>query len=140
METPTVTVRKAIELFNHLKTLNGREVVVRTVGKPDRVVMETYQFDGKTTWNIAKNLNVLKKHVEVFEDSRANIAASIGGEKGIDESNPAQMEEFTKRISEVLDQEVSLLGVLELSVAGLNLDQNAIQPGVLAALADIIKE
>ena len=132
-------VKTALELFNHLKSLNGRETVVETEDRK-RIVVEPYQFDARTCWLIAKNLNAPKPHIETFEAARASLAESIGGPNGVDPKNAEAMEKFAQGVDELFQQEVLVPGLAKFKLAGLNLDKNAIQPGVLASLALLIEE
>lgn len=135
-----MTNEKILSLFSAFKGLNGREVVVTGENDKQRTVFEPYQFDAKTCWNIAKNLNVLKRHVEAFDEARKKLVESIGGSKGLDEKNTEQVDTLDKGLKEILNEKVTVEGLLKIKFDGLKLDKNAIQPGTLAGLTEYIED
>jgi hypothetical protein len=128
-----MSVGKALTIFNSFKALNGCERIVEVDGKQKSVFIP-YQFDSKTCWNIAKNLNILRKHVADYEEARQLLSS------GVDQKDPVALAKYESEVTKVLAEEVEVVGVLPLTVNGLNLDKNNIQPGLLADLADYITE
>lgn len=120
-----MSLSKVFDLFANLKALNGRNVVVSTESGQSKV-FEPFQFDASTCWNIAKDLNLLKKQIEIFEEAREQLAARLG----VDVNSAT----FSAGLAELLKKEVEISGLLPLKLAGLRLDRNAIQPGILADL------
>lgn len=131
MET---TLRQAINLFGSLRQLNGHETAVEIDGK-NKLLNQPYSFDAKCIWAIAKNLNVLKRQVEVFEAARTSLQEGVG-----DLNNKDNAEIFQKGIEQMLAEKVILEGITKIKLGGLNLDKNAIQPGIVAELSELIEE
>lgn len=133
MSTPTnlIKMREVMNLFSTFKSLNGVDTVVQ-----DKVVTVPYQFDAKTTWNIAKNLNILKRHIQDFEDARAALALSFADRA----TSPEKEAQFVSGLEQILNEMVTVEGMLKLKLEGLRLDSNRIPPGNLASIADYIDE
>lgn len=141
--TKPTTLRDVVALFGHLKSLNGREVVVRSEGgsQSDRTINEPYRFDGKTCYAIAKNLNYLKRFIEDFELARTKLLESLDVKNGqLDPKDTEKVKQVTEEVGKLLDEEVVLTGFTKIKLAGLKLDENAIQPGTIAALECMIDE
>jgi len=134
-----LTLDQVITLFNRFKGLNGYEQVIENNGTKS-AIFTPYQFDGSTCWNIAKNLNVLRKHVTDYEDAKKMLATSLSIVEQVDKNDPAKLAEFTAEVYKLLATKVEVKGVLKLKISGLFLDKNPIQPGTLADLADYIEE
>lgn len=128
------TNQKAINLFGNLRSLNGHDKVIETDGQ-SKVVHQSYQFDAKTVWAIAKDLNALKRHVEVFEEARSTLVKNAESSGG-----PDSRKELEAGILELLQEEITIDGITQIKLAGLNLDKNPIPPGTLAELSDLIEE
>ena len=134
-----LTIEQIIGLFNRFKGLNGYEQVIENNGVKT-AIFSPYQFDGSTCWNIAKNLNVLRKHVTDYEDAKKLLATSFSIVEDIQKNDPVKLAEFTVEVYKLLATKVEVKGVLKLKISGLFLDKNPIQPGTLADLADYIEE
>lgn len=128
------TNQNAISLFGNLRSLNGHEKVVETDGNP-KVVQQPYQFDAKTVWAVARNLNTLKRHIEVFEEARATLVRNAEANGG-----PDGRKSLEAGILELLKEKIEVDGITKIKLAGLNLDKNPIPPGTLAELAELIEE
>ena len=129
------TLRTVIGLFGTLRSLNGKEVETTVEGEK-KVTNEPYRFSAKTCWAVAKNLSILKPHIEAFEAARTALAGGLGDVNG----DAIKREQFIKGLNDLLDQKVAVVGLLKIPLVGLNLDTNAIQPGILADLAEHIEE
>jgi hypothetical protein len=101
-----------------------------------KVTVEPYHFSSKACWAVAKNLSVLKPHIEAFEAARSALAGGLGDVNG----DAIKREQFIKGLNDLLDQKVTVAGLLKIPLVGLNLDKNAIQPGLLADIAEHIEE
>ena len=134
-----LTLDQIITLFNRFKGLNGYEQVIENNGTKS-AIFTPYQFDSSTCWNIAKNLNVLRKHVTDYEDAKKMLATSLSIVEQVDKNDPAKLAEFTTEVYKLLATKVEVKGVLKLKISGLFLDKNPIQPGTLADLAEHIEE
>jgi len=139
-----IKLSAAIELFSNFKSLNGKEKAVKNKGQ-ESIILEPYNFDGKTIWNISKNLNTLKSHIQLFEENQEIL---IAGTK-TDEFMALSVEEKQKRVSvindklkEMLESKVSIDGLLKVEYKGLNLGfeagQNSIPAGTIASLTEWI--
>lgn len=129
------TIRKWIRTFEAFRLLNGYNVVAE--GKS---VFVPYKFDPKTTWNLSKNINVLRRHLEVFEEAREKLRASsrvdVEGKLDSEASHAA----FKDSLDKLLESETEVTGLLRIKLEGLNLDHNPIQPGALSDVSDFIDE
>ena len=134
-----LTIEQIIGLFNRFKGLNGYEQVIENNGVKT-AIFSPYQFDGSTCWNIAKNLNVLRKHVTDYEDAKKLLATSFSIVEDIQKNDPVKLAEFTTEVYKLLAKKVEVKGILKLKIAGMFLDKNPIQPGTLADLAEYIEE
>jgi hypothetical protein len=123
------TIREILELFASFKSLNGRNVIVTSKDGQRSNVVEPYVFDGKTNWNLSKNLGVLKGHVGTFEESQARCVESHKDDAAL-----------AKAMDEILDAKVTLDGMLKVKLSALDLDRNNIPPGTLTAIADFIED
>lgn len=132
MET---TLRNTLSIFGTLRALNGKEVETTVEGEK-KVIVEPYHFSSKACWAVAKNLSVLKPHIEAFEAARSALAGGLGDVNG----DAIKREQFIKGLNDLLDQKVTVAGLLKIPLVGLNLDKNAIQPGLLADIAEHIEE
>ena len=129
------TLRNVISLFGTLRSLNGKEVETTVEGQK-KVSVEPYHFSSKACWAVAKNLSILKPHIEAFEAARTALAGGLGDVNG----DAIKREQFIRGLNDLLDQPVVVDEMLKIPLVGLNLDKNAIQPGVLADITHLIVE
>jgi hypothetical protein len=140
-----IKVLKICQLYDALNALDGLEQVVEVDGK-NKIIKKPYNLSGKVKWNLAKNLRLLKPHVEVFQKVRDDIIREItGGKNSVDEKDTAQWLAVINKVSEVSVQEEDVKGLLILTPKDLGLDDDAdtsnqIPLKVLEALDFLIKD
>lgn len=137
-----LAVRTLLEISSALSSLDGTPTSVKSEdGKSEKIILVPYKFNGKNRWNIAKNLNVLKGVSENLTKARDAVINELSNGSGkIDPADEATIKAFNEKFAEVLDAEESTKGLLAISLAGLNLDENQIPASILAALEPIVAE
>jgi len=103
-----------------------------------KTIFIPFQFNSSTCWNIAKNINVLRKVTSDYEDAQKLLVASMGVDDNTYTTDPEKYKKFVAELNTLLSKKVEVSGVLKIKLSGLNLDKNPIQPGLLADLADYI--
>lgn len=139
-------ISKICQLYAAFSALDGIEEVVEVNGK-NSVIKKPYSFSGKVRWNLAKNMRILKVHVDAFGKVRDDLIKEIsGGEDEIKDTDKTKIKAFTAQLAQVNDSEEEVEGLLVLSPKDLGLDDddaktsNRIPLAVLDALSDLIKE
>jgi hypothetical protein len=132
-------LKQEVELFTALKSLDGVDRVVRAEGQPDRIVRESYTFGGKFRWNVAKNLGLLKRSIEAYEEARTALIKSLSPDGvGISVEDKVAFAAFNLEHEKMLNEPDDLPGLLTFSEDDLATDKNPIPPSTLMALMPLI--
>ena len=145
-----LNIDEAKTIFANLRALNGREVAVDakvTVTKPDgsqveeqKIITVPYKMTGKARWNIAKNLRVLKDHIDTFDDAVNELIKSVSKGLGeIDKDDAEGQKSFAEQLRPMVEEEREIVGLLKIPVADLKLDDNDYPPGMLTPLMPLIE-
>lgn len=132
-----ITINAAVTAFNRFKLLNGYDKVVEIDGQT-KTIFVPFQFNSSTCWNIAKNINVLRKITADYEDAQKLLIASMEVTDDTYTKDPEKYKKFVAELNTLLSKKIEVNGILKIKLSGLNLDKNPIQPGLLADLADYI--
>ena len=132
-----ISINAAVTAFNRFKLLNGYDKVVEIDGA-SKTIFIPFQFNSSTCWNIAKNINVLRKVTSDYEDAQKLLVASMGIDDNTYTTDPEKYKKFVSELNTLLSKKIEVNGILKIKLSGLNLDKNPIQPGLLADLADYI--
>jgi len=132
-----ISINAAVTAFNRFKLLNGYDKVVEIDGA-SKTIFIPFQFNSSTCWNIAKNINVLRKVTSDYEDAQKLLVASMGVDDNTYTTDPEKYKKFVSELNTLLSKKIEVNGILKIKLSGLNLDKNPIQPGLLADLADYI--
>lgn len=118
MSKLTLSNLKIRDLLAAHNQLDGYNEIVEQNGQKS-AVRKPYTFPVKTTWNITKNIKVLREHVEEANKARDELLKKLSnGSNEIDgEKNPELLREFQKGVAEIEEIEVELHGILELKAA-----------------------
>jgi hypothetical protein len=128
-------IKKIRELFEALASLDG--YTEYSDGKVKEKVY--YDFSGKTKYNIIKNLNILKRHLENFDKTRDELIKSIsGGKDSISQDDKEAILRFNKALSEILETEEEVKGLLKIKFNDLCLDDKKDLEGKLIRKANKI--
>lgn len=126
------------DLANALASLDGTEKAVdQGPGNPPRIIREAYKFSGEVRARLAADLAAISeavKHVQVQRDTLIKQISS--GSDRIDPKNTGQMADFTVAASALLEQEI-ILDLSPITIADLQLEQNAVPVSVLAVLGHL---
>ena len=134
-----ISINAAVTAFNRFKLLNGYDKVVEIDGA-SKTIFIPFQFNSSTCWNIAKNINVLRKVTSDYEDAQKLLVASMGIDDNTYTTDPEKYKKFVSELNTLLSKKIEVNGILKIKLSGLNLDKNPIQPGLLADLADYIDD
>ena len=139
-----LTVLKICQLYDALSALDGLEEVV-SIGGENKLIKKPYDFSGKVKWNLAKDLRLLKPHVEAFQKVRDDIVREVTGGKNTVTDKDDRWNAVIDKVSEVHKQEENVEGLLSFTPKDLGLDgdvvaTNHIPLKVLEALDFLIKE
>lgn len=150
--TRKMTVQAALNLFAALPALDGH-VEETTVENPKtgekttttKVIPYTFGVDGKggkIRWNCAKNLDVLEAEHKRFIKLRDKAITEVSGGTGtIKPEDTEAMTKLNKITSDLLDTEIEVNGLLNISLADLRLDDNPdLSPSALRPLLSLITE
>ncbi len=151
--TRTVLIRKALAWYHALPLLDGH-VETTTIENPKtgdktttkKVIPYVFGVEGKgggkVRWNVAKNLDILKHEYDTFTKARDGMIMEIsGGAATIPDTDTASIVKLNQQVEELLDKETTIDGLLNISLADLNLENNPeLSPSALAALMDLITE
>lgn len=127
-------LNQTIQLLNTLASLDGYNTVI-----DKKVVICPYNFSGKTRWNLAKNISVLKKHAEVYETARLSIIKSLApdGNTAVIDNDPALRAKFIGLHNDLLNQEDEVEGLLKISAEDVLRDGNQIPSTVISVLTEL---
>lgn len=129
-----------IEIYSALLQLDGESISAKNNGA-DVVIKKPFKFSGKTRWNLAKDITILKKHSEKFNETRDNFIKSLsGGSNQIDQSDKTKLVEFQEQVNAELQKVEDVEGVLKIKIDELKLDENAISSNILSAISLILEE
>ncbi len=158
-----LTVRNILSICNSLPILDGyvESATVETVttedpktGEKKTTVRRTttkpvpYKFGvdgkgaGKIRYAIAKDTSILAREQEAFTKARDALILELSGGTGtIDESDTALINKLNVMLQPTLDTTVTVHGLIDISLADLNLDANPdLLPSSLAPLMALIAE
>jgi hypothetical protein len=136
-----ITVKTANEVYAALQNIDVYTQVIKDENGKDKSVTLPYKFSGKGRWNLTKALNKFRLINEDFIKTRDNIIKEASDGSGVvDQNDQEAIKEVTKKLEEVLDQEVDASGVLKIKIKDLNLDENPIPVAVLSLLTPILDE
>ena len=129
-----------IEIHSALLQLDGENISVKN-NNVDVVLKKPFNFSGKTRWNIAKDITILKKHSEKFSETRDNFIKSLsGGSNQINQGDKTKLVEFQEQVNAELQKVEDIEGVLKIKIEELKLDENAISSNLLSAISLILEE
>lgn len=150
MSSRKLTIREALSLYQALPALDGHVVVTPPLKSDDQIDRKVIPYifgvdgkgGGKVRWNIAKNMDILRVEADRFNKVRdALIMELSGGVPTISEDNKEAIAALSKRVQDLLDSEIEVSGLLNISLADLNLDNNPdLLPSALAPLMSLITE
>lgn len=133
-------IDQIIEMYSALLQLDGANKSVKN-GESEVIIKEPYDFPGKTRWNLGKNITVLKRYSDKFNENKDNFIKLIsGGKNKIDPKNSEQMVEFQTQLNAELQKMETVDGLLKIKLSDLKLDQNRIGSTILSALEPLIEE
>lgn len=126
-------------LFTALSMLDGEQKVVKNKGQ-EEVILEPYKFSGKTSWNLVKNKNILKRYTDDYTEVNDKLIRRISGAESINKEDPAQVKEYTDETKKLLETEEDVKGILKIKLSELNLDTNHIPISILELLSTIVED
>lgn len=135
-------ITEIINLYNALSLLDTYPKVIKQ-GESESVSQVPYSFSGKLRWNITKNLNLLKPHVEDYSKVRDSLIKQFTaeGETTIDQkANPTGWKSFVEENEKLGANEVEFSNLLKLNVDELLKDSNPVPASVLSALDSLLTE
>lgn len=133
-------INRMAAMRNALRALDGREAIVGE-GAAARVVVVPYKL-GALRHTIAKNLGVLRPHLDAFEEARNGVLREVSGRAPFIDSKaePDKFKFFNDKVDEMIKEAGKIAVQLEtFAPAALKLDVNEIPPDVIDALADLIE-
>lgn len=115
MSKLTLSNLKIRDLLAAHNQLDGYNEIVEQNGQKS-AVRKPYIFTTKTSWNIGKNIDVLRGHVEYANKKRDEKLKELSdGTNEIDgEKEPEKLRAFQKAVGEIEEIEVEVSGLLEL--------------------------
>lgn len=126
-------------LFTALSMLDGEQKVVKNKGQ-EEVILEPYKFAGKTSWNLVKNKNILKRYNDDYTEVNDQLIRRISGAESINKEDPVQVKEYTDETKKLLETEEDVKGILRIKLSELNLDTNHIPISILELLSTIVDD
>lgn len=161
--SPNLTVREAIALYNGLPVLDGyvesQTVETTTVEDPKTGQKTTttkhtatkpipfkFGIDGKgggrVRGAIARAIDILGRDEKAFGKARDALIVDLSGGTGtIDDKDSVLMGKLNVALQEVLDQPANTAGLIKISMADLNLEENPdLLPSRLGPLMPLIAE
>lgn len=138
-ETLKLKLEQILPLANALASLDqGQTKIIKQGDAPDKVLQLPYEFSGATRWAIARNLGALKREVEAFEKTRADLIKQIsGGGAEIKKDEPEKFAKYLAEITPIVESTLKL-ELQRLKPDDLKLDQNPIPASTLVALEPIL--
>ncbi|MGQ4812323.1 hypothetical protein GOZ80_14040 [Agrobacterium vitis] len=128
---------EATELANAISQLGGQNKVVKE-GGVEKAVIVPYAFGGDMRMTLARNLRILKGHVDDFSVARdALINEYSDGTGKIDPDHP-KFSALNTAMADLGKQEIDVDLVL-LKEADFRLGDNPIPPALLSSLLTIIE-
>jgi hypothetical protein len=132
MDTTKLKLNTIIALKSALEALDG---FVRD-GKSS-----PYNLTGKLRYSITKNLNILKREIAEYDETRIALIRQISGGERIDEKDFEQLTRFRAELNSVLEAEQEVVGLFKLPVSQLlnpENDSNPIPATVLSVLEPLL--
>ncbi len=131
----TVTIAQCREVAAALNQLDGAEQLVpQGDGKPAKVVSVPYKLSADTRWKIADLAVALRDELAKAETARVALLKQSGAD--VPAPPPAAVTAYGDEFVKLIARPVKLK-CAPLKRADLDLDTNAIPPGVLAALIPV---
>lgn len=149
--TRTFPLRKILTLNAALPGLDGHieEVTTEAKGSEKTTSRKVTPFKfgkdgkgGKVRWNIGKNKTILQAEADQFSKNKDKLISDLSnGGISIEADDTEAIAKLNKELESMLDVEIEVSGLLDISLDDLNLDDNPqLSPSVLSALSDLIKE
>lgn len=137
----TLKIKDITSLYGALSSLDGEQKVVEGAeGALSKIVIVPYKFGGKARWAIVKNLGILKRYVDDFGKSRDALINELSSGAGlIQEDDHQTIAKLNQGLTEILETEQEVSGLLKLSEDSLNLDQNQIPVTTLLVLTPLLE-
>ena len=136
-------------MFMALQSLDGYEQIVKVNGE-DRLIRSAYDFNGKVRYNLAKNIKLLRSHIETFDDVQNALVKELAPETNeiSREKDPVAYGSYINKLNEALEAEEDIEGLHKIKFEDLNLDKkdkndkpvNPIPGTTIAALLHIIED
>jgi hypothetical protein len=137
-KTLELDMNRMNRLATALRALDGREAIA---GKGDaaRVVMLPFKL-GPLRHVIAKNLGVLRPHLEAFNEARNGVLREVsGGLRAIDgEKEPEKFARFSEQVDKMATEKASV-ELETIPLPQLHLDVNEIPPDAIEALSELLE-
>jgi hypothetical protein len=142
MEPLKMTVKTANEVYAALQNVDTYPHLLKGEDGKEKVVNLPYKLSGKARWNFTKATNRLRAHDADFTKNRDDIIKEVSGGTGIiQQTDTVKMQELTRKVEELLAQEVDTSGILRVSVKDLNLGpESPIPVAVLSLLTPILDD
>jgi hypothetical protein len=132
MDTTKLKLNTIIALKSALESLDG---FVRD-GK-----LSPYNLTGKVRYSVTKNLNILKREIAEYDETRIALIRQISGGERIDEKDSEQLTRFRTELNSVLEAEQEVAGLFKIPVSQLlsaENDKNPIPATVLSELEPLL--
>lgn len=130
-----------IELQAAISGLEGTPKIIKVVSNgvtSERVITEPFKLGGKIRWNLSKNLAILTRRLEGFDKVRNALLLEVSEGAGfIKQTDYDKMAKFNQQLAIIRDSEENINGIITISEADLNLEENSIPLAVLMALEPI---
>jgi len=131
-----LTYKEILTLRAALLSLDGLDKSVEIKGVA-QIIKKPFKFAGKTRLKIARNLRACEAGFEDYDAARVGLVREISD--GGDEVAPEKVGEFSRKLGELLAEEVEAT-LTPLTEIELNLDDNEIPHGALAVLLQYLVE
>lgn len=131
------------QLKEAISSLEGTPRVVKIVTdgvSSEKIITEPFKFGGKIRWNLSKNLSILTHKMEGFNKVRNDLLMEISEGAGLIKADDHERKiKFNQQLEEIINSEEDVSGILKLSEADLNLDENPIPLSAIVALQPILE-
>lgn len=138
-KTLELDVTRMNRLATALRALDGREAIA---GKGDaaRVVVLPFKL-GTLRHVIAKNLGVLRPHLEAFNEARKGLLREVsGGLCAINgEKEPEKFAQFSELVDKMATEKKATVDLETIPLSRLYLDVNEIPPDAIEALSELLE-